>query len=143
MERMRCRELRCLWTLLAAVPSSRESSISHVIPICLRICPNPPFLCACPSRTFTRPHSGVPPYMPALPISLRYLCSYSSALLLGLLYHHAPGIEGNLGGGHPTANLLAVQTDCGVAEERKSDLWDLLAVAMTLKYAHLAFLMSR
>ena len=50
---------------------------------------------------------------------------------------------GNLGGGRPTANLFAVQTDCGVAEDRKSDQWDLLAVAMALKYARLAFLMFR
>ena len=49
----------------------------------------------------------------------------------------------NLGGGWPTANLLAVQTHCGVAEARKSDQCALLAVAMALKYARLAFLISR
>ena len=50
---------------------------------------------------------------------------------------------GNLGGGRPTAKLLVFLTDCGVAEARKSDQWDLLAVAMALKYARLAFLISK
>jgi hypothetical protein len=43
------------------------------------------------------------------------------------------GREGNLWGGLPNANLLAVQTVWGVAEERKSVQWALLAEAMALK----------
>ena len=45
----------------------------------------------------------------------------------------APGRSGNLGGGRPNANLLAVQMERGVAEERKSDQCVFLAQAMALK----------
>jgi len=46
----------------------------------------------------------------------------------------APGNSGNLWGGRPNANLLAVQRERGVAEDRKSDQCALLAEAMALKY---------
>jgi len=45
----------------------------------------------------------------------------------------APGRSGNLCGGLPNANLLAVQTERGVAEDRKSDQCAFLAEAMALK----------
>ena len=53
-----------------------------------------------------------------------------SAISAGL---EAPGKSGNLCGGRPNANLLAVQTERGVAEDRKSDQCVLLAEAMALK----------
>ena len=46
----------------------------------------------------------------------------------------ATGKSGNLCGGRPNANLLAVQRERGVAEDRKSDKCVLLAEAMALKY---------
>jgi len=46
----------------------------------------------------------------------------------------APGKSGKLCGGRPNANLLAVQRERGVAEERKSDQCVFLAEAMALKY---------
>ena len=46
----------------------------------------------------------------------------------------APGKFGNLCGGRPNANLLAVQRECGVAEDKKSDQCAFLAEAMALKY---------
>jgi len=46
----------------------------------------------------------------------------------------APGKSGNLCGGWPNANLLAVQRERGVAEDRKSDQYVFLAEAMVLKY---------
>ena len=46
----------------------------------------------------------------------------------------APGKSGNLCGGRPNANLLAVQREHRVAEDRKSDQCVLLAEAMALKY---------
>ena len=46
----------------------------------------------------------------------------------------APGRSGNLSGGRPNANLLAVQMERGVAEDRKSDQCAFLAEAMALKY---------
>ena len=59
-------------------------------------------------------------------------CSRSvSATSAGL---EAPGKAGNLCGGRPNANLLAVQRERGVAEDKKSDQWDFLAEAMALKY---------
>jgi len=45
----------------------------------------------------------------------------------------ASGRSGNLCGGLPNANLLAVQTERGVAENRKSDQCVFLAEAMSLK----------
>ena len=42
----------------------------------------------------------------------------------------APGRFGNLCGGRPNANLLAVQTERRVAEDRKSDKCVFLAEAM-------------
>jgi len=53
-----------------------------------------------------------------------------SAISVGL---EAPGRFGNLCGGLPNVNLLAVQTECGVAEDRKSDQCVFLAEAMALK----------
>jgi len=41
---------------------------------------------------------------------------------------------GNLCGGRPNANLLALQRERGVAEDRKSDQRVFLAKAMALKY---------
>jgi len=58
----------------------------------------------------------------------------------------APGKSGNLCGGRPNANLLAVQRECGVAEDRKSDQCVFLAKAMALKYVpleHLTLLQLR
>jgi len=52
----------------------------------------------------------------------------------------APGKSGNLCGGRPNANLLAVQRECGVAEDKKSDQWVFLAEAMALKYVLLELL---
>ena len=49
-------------------------------------------------------------------------------------WSEAPGKSGNLCGGRPNANLLAVHIERGVAEERKSDQCVFLAVAMALKY---------
>ena len=46
----------------------------------------------------------------------------------------APGKSGNLCGGRPNANLLAIQRDRGVAEDRNSDQCVFLAEAMALKY---------
>ena len=46
----------------------------------------------------------------------------------------APGRSGNLCGGPPNANLLAVQMKRGVAEDKKSDQCAFLAEAMPLKY---------
>ena len=46
----------------------------------------------------------------------------------------ALGKSRNLCGGRPNANLLAVQRECGVAEDRKSDQCVFLAEAMALKY---------
>jgi len=46
----------------------------------------------------------------------------------------APGRSGNLCGGRPNANLLAVQRERGVAEDKKSDQCVFLAEAMALKY---------
>jgi len=46
----------------------------------------------------------------------------------------APGRSGNLYSGRPNVNHLAVQRECGVAEDKKSDQCFLLAEAMTLKY---------
>jgi len=54
-----------------------------------------------------------------------------SATTAGL---EAPGKSGNLCGSRPNANLLAVQRECGVAEDRKSDQCVFLAEAMALKY---------
>jgi len=45
----------------------------------------------------------------------------------------APGRSGNLCGGLLNANLLAVQTERGVAKDRKSDQCAFLAEAMALK----------
>jgi len=45
----------------------------------------------------------------------------------------APGKSGNLWGGGPKANLLAVHRERGVAEDRKSDQCVFLAAAMALK----------
>ena len=46
----------------------------------------------------------------------------------------APGKSGNLCSGRLNANLLAVQRERGVAEDRKSDQCVFLAKAMALKY---------
>jgi len=46
----------------------------------------------------------------------------------------APGRSGNLCGRRPNANLLAVQRDRGVADDRKSDQCAFLAELMALKY---------
>ena len=46
----------------------------------------------------------------------------------------APGKSGNLCGGRPNANLLAVKRERGVAEDRKCDLFVFLAKAMAVKY---------
>jgi len=46
----------------------------------------------------------------------------------------APGRSGNLCGGRPNANLLAVQRERGVAEDKKSDQCVFLAEARALKY---------
>ena len=46
----------------------------------------------------------------------------------------APGRSGNLCGGRPNANLLAVQRERGVAVDRKSDKCVFLTEAMALKY---------
>ena len=46
----------------------------------------------------------------------------------------APGRSGNLCAGRPNANLLAVQMERGVAQDRKSDPCVLVAEAMALKY---------
>ena len=46
----------------------------------------------------------------------------------------APGNSRNVCGGRPNANLLAVQTERGVAEDSKSDQCVLFATAMALKY---------
>ena len=46
----------------------------------------------------------------------------------------APGRSGNLCGGQPNTNLLAVQMERGVAEDRKSHQCAFLAEAMALKY---------
>ena len=54
-----------------------------------------------------------------------------SATLAG---SEAPGRSGNLCGRRPNANLLAVQRECGVAEDRKSNQCVFLAEAMALKY---------
>jgi len=54
----------------------------------------------------------------------------ASATSAGL---EATGRFGNLCGGLPNANLLAVHTECGVAEDRKSDQCAFLAEAMALK----------
>jgi len=54
-----------------------------------------------------------------------------SATLVG---SEAPGKSGNLCGGRPNVNLLAVQREYGLAEDRKSDQCVLLAEAMALKY---------
>jgi len=53
----------------------------------------------------------------------------------------APGKSGNLCGGRPNANLLAVQRECGVAENKKSDQCVFLAEAMALKYILLELFM--
>jgi len=53
----------------------------------------------------------------------------SSATWVGL---SASGRARKHWGGHPNANLFAVQTECGVAEERKSDQRAFLADAMAL-----------
>ena len=45
----------------------------------------------------------------------------------------APGKSGTLCGGRPNANLLAVQRECGVAEDKKSAPCVFLAEAMALK----------
>jgi len=58
----------------------------------------------------------------------------------------APGRSGNLCGGRPNANLLAVQREHGVVEDKKSDQCVFLAEAMALKYVLLelfTFLQSR
>ena len=54
-----------------------------------------------------------------------------SATLAG---SEAPGKSGNLCGRRPNANLLAVQRERAVAEDRKSDQCVFLAEAMALKY---------
>jgi len=46
----------------------------------------------------------------------------------------APGKSRNPCGGRPNANLLAVQRECRVAEDKKSDRCVFLAEAMALKY---------
>jgi len=46
----------------------------------------------------------------------------------------APGRSGNLCGGRPNTNLLAVQIERGVVEDRKSDQCAFLGEAMALKY---------
>jgi len=46
----------------------------------------------------------------------------------------ARGRSGNLCGGRPNANLLAVQSDRGVAKDKKSDQCVFLPEAMALKY---------
>ena len=46
----------------------------------------------------------------------------------------APGKSGNLWGGRPNANFLAVQSERGVAHDKKSDHCLVLAEAMALKY---------
>ena len=51
----------------------------------------------------------------------------------------SPGRFGNLCGGRLNANLFAVQMECGVAEDRKSDQCAFLADAMALKYVLLEF----
>jgi len=61
----------------------------------------------------------------------------ASATSAGL---EAPGRSGNLCGGWPNANLLAVQRERGVAEDRKSDQFAFLAEAMALKYVLLELL---
>jgi len=45
----------------------------------------------------------------------------------------APGKSGNLCGGRPNANILAVQMERGVAEDKKSHQCVFLAEAMALK----------
>ena len=40
-------------------------------------------------------------------------------------------------GRRPNANLLAIQRDCGVAEDKKSDQCDFFAEAMALQYVFL------
>ena len=52
--------------------------------------------------------------------------------LLGL--GRTSGKSGNLCGGRPNVSLLAVQRECGVAEDKKSDQCAFLAEAMTLIY---------
>ena len=51
-----------------------------------------------------------------------------------------PGRSRNLCGGRRNANLLAVQRDRGVSEDRKSDQGAFLANAMALKYVLLELL---
>jgi len=60
-----------------------------------------------------------------------------SATSVGL---EASGRSGNLCGGRPKANLLAVQRECGVAEDKKSDQCAFLAEAIALKYVLLELL---
>jgi len=43
-----------------------------------------------------------------------------------------PGARGIGGGGRPTANLFAIQTECGVAVARKDDQCSLLDFLMAL-----------
>ena len=54
----------------------------------------------------------------------------------------APGKFGNLCGGRPNANLLAIQRERGVAEDRESDQCVFLAEAMALKYVLLELFTS-
>jgi len=54
----------------------------------------------------------------------------------------APGKSGNLCGGRPNANLFAVQRECEVAEDKKSDQCVFLAKAMALKYVLLELFLT-
>ena len=59
---------------------------------------------------------------------------WSSSISATSAGSEAPCKSGNLCGGRPKANLLAVQSERGVAEDQKSDQCVFLAEAMALKY---------
>jgi len=52
----------------------------------------------------------------------------------------APGKFGILCGRRPNANLLAVQRQCGVADDKRSDQFAFFAKAIALKYVLLELL---
>jgi len=58
---------------------------------------------------------------------------WSRSALLSSLGVLAPGSSGNRGGGRPTANFCAAQTDWGVADTRKEDQCYVLVCLMALK----------
>ena len=59
---------------------------------------------------------------------------WSRSVSATLAWSEAPGRSGNLCGGRPNANLLAVQRQRGVAEHMKFDQCVFVAEAMALKY---------